>query len=89
MLIEVLLLTYTVSDLDEVVSERRFPAGSTNLISSVSEASYIGAISSTVHVTVTLDPTGRMGLTGSLVTLTDLGRETKKQQNKLLTSQTH
>ena len=54
------------------------PAGTVHNVVTVTGKSTIG-LNSTVQVKVTADPTGRIGLSGTLVTLTDVGEGTDEK----------
>ena len=58
-----------------VVEESVTPAGPVHSVFTVTRTFTTG-LNSTVQVRVTVDPTGRMGLTGSLVTVTEVGAGT-------------
>lgn len=55
------------------------PAGPVHTVTTVTGISTIG-LNSTAQVTVTSDPTGRIGLSGTLVTVTDVGDGTDEKE---------
>jgi hypothetical protein len=55
------------------------PAGPVHSVTTVTAISTIG-LNSTAQVTVVADPTGRIGLSGTLVTVTDVGGTAKKKE---------
>ena len=61
------------TDAEEIIND--LPAGSISRTFTVTGTSTAG-LNSTVQVKVTSDPTGRMGLTGLLVTVTKVGTGT-------------
>ena len=71
------VLVYLVrfSILIGVVGESVAPSGPVHTVLTVTGTSTAG-LNSTVQVRVISDPTGRMGLTGSLVTITEVGSGT-------------
>ena len=62
-------------EIDGVVIVSGLPAGSLNSMFTVTGTSTAG-LNSTMQNRGTLDPTGRMGLIGSLVTVTEVGAGT-------------
>ena len=57
------------------------PSGPVHTVFTVTGTSTAG-LNSTVQFRVTLDPTGQMGLTGSLVMVTDVGGRTRGQNRE-------
>ena len=65
-----------------VVGESVTLSGPVHTVFTVTGTSTAG-LNSTVQVRVTSDPTGRMGLTGLLVTFTEVGAETAWRQEEM------